>query len=89
MFIKWMIKKELFCDFKYEENFKFNPKNLLINLLKTLKNSPFKQSQISSLQISRISLLEVFITMFLDEFDSIYKKGLIKSYVSIEENRVF
>ena len=89
MFIKWMIKKELFCDFKYEENFKFNPKNLLINLLKTLKNSPFKQSQISSLQISIISLLEVFITMFLDEFDSIYKKGLIKSYVSIEENRVF
>lgn len=84
-----MIKKELFCDFKYEENFKFNPKNLLINLLKTLKNSPFKQSQISSLQISIISLLEVFITMFLDEFDSIYKKGLIKSYVSIEENRVF
>lgn len=89
MFIKWMIKKELFCDFKYEENFKFNPKNLLINLLKTLKNFPLKQSQISSLQISRISLLEVFITMFLDEFDSIYKKGLIKSYVSIEENRVF
>lgn len=26
----------------YEKDFKFNPKNLLINMLKTLKNSPFK-----------------------------------------------
>ncbi|HDZ5155853.1 TPA: restriction endonuclease [Campylobacter jejuni] len=73
----------------YEENFKFDPKNLLINLLKTLKNSPFKKSQISSLQISKMPLLEIFITMFLDEFDSVYKKGLMRSYVSCEENRAF
>ncbi|ECZ3099790.1 hypothetical protein F7N85_09460, partial [Campylobacter jejuni] len=26
----------------YEQDFKFNPKNLLINMLKTLKNFPFK-----------------------------------------------
>ncbi|WP_232817655.1 McrC family protein [Helicobacter burdigaliensis] len=82
-------KKELFCDFKYEENFKFNPKTLLINLLKTLKNSPFKQSQISSLKLSKMPLFEVFIAMFLDEFFSVYKKGLKKDYVSIEENRKF
>ncbi len=67
----------------------FNPKNLLINMLKTLKNSPFKKSQISSLQIAKMPLLEVFITMFLDEFDSVYKKGLMRSYVSSEENRTF
>lgn len=73
----------------YGEDFKFNPKNLLINMLKTLKNSPFKKSQISSLQSSKIPLLEVFITMFLDEFDSVYKKGLMRSYVNSEENRAF
>ncbi|EAK0847138.1 McrC family protein [Campylobacter lari] len=67
----------------------FNPKNLLINMLKTLKNSPFKKSQISSLQIAKMPLFEVFITMFLDEFDSVYKKGLMRSYVSSEENRTF
>ncbi|WP_144689265.1 McrC family protein [Campylobacter jejuni] len=73
----------------YEKDFKFNPKNLLINMLKTLKNSPFKKSQISSLQISKMPLFEVFITMFLDEFNSVYKKGLMRSYLSCEENRAF
>ncbi|EAL2832590.1 restriction endonuclease [Campylobacter coli] len=73
----------------YEKDFKFNPKNLLINMLKTLKNSPFKKSQISSLQISKMPLLEVFIAMFLDELDEVYKKGLKKDYISIEENRNF
>ncbi|PZT48377.1 restriction endonuclease [Helicobacter valdiviensis] len=82
-------KKELFYDFKYEENFKFNPKNLLINMLKTLKDSPFKKSQISSLQISKMPLFEVFIVMFLDEFDSVYSKGLKRDYINIEENRTF
>ncbi|EAH8848481.1 restriction endonuclease [Campylobacter lari] len=67
----------------------FNPKNLLINMLTTLKNFPFKKSQISSLQIAKMPLFEVFIAMFLDEFDSVYKKGLMRSYVSIEENRTF
>lgn len=71
------------------EDLNFDPKNLLINMLKTLRNSPFKKSQISSLQISKIPLFEVFITMFLNEFDSVYKKGLMRSYVNIEENRAF
>ncbi|EAL4712084.1 restriction endonuclease, partial [Campylobacter lari] len=71
------------------ENFNFNPKNLLINMLKTLKNSPFKNSNISSLQVSNMSLFEIFITMFLDEFDKVYKKGLLRSYVNCEENRAF
>lgn len=73
----------------YGEDFAFNPKTLLINMLKTLKNFPFKKSQISSLQSSKIPLFEVFITMFLDEFDSVYKKGLMRSYLSCEENRAF
>ncbi|HEF2888084.1 McrC family protein [Campylobacter jejuni] len=73
----------------YGEDFAFNPKTLLINMLKTLKNSPFKKSQISSLQISKMPLLEVFIAMFLDELDGVYKKGLKKDYINIEENRNF
>ncbi|EAH7837686.1 restriction endonuclease [Campylobacter lari] len=76
---KWYSLKEI----------NFNPKTLLINMLKTLKNSPFKNSNISSLQVSKMPLFEAFITMFLDEFDSVYKKGLMRSYVSSEENRAF
>ncbi|MBF7069029.1 McrC family protein [Campylobacter volucris] len=67
----------------------FDPKILLINMLKTLKNSPFKKSQISSLQISKMPLFEIFIKMFLDEFDSVITKGLKRDYVSVEENRAF
>ncbi|AJC90131.1 McrBC 5-methylcytosine restriction system, component McrC [Campylobacter subantarcticus] len=73
----------------YKKDCEINPSILLINMLKTLKNSPFKKSQISSLQIAKMPLFEVFITMFLDEFDSVYKKGLMRSYVSSEENRTF
>ncbi|ELQ2719426.1 restriction endonuclease [Campylobacter lari] len=76
---KWYSLKEI----------NFNPKTLLINMLKTLKNSPFKNSNISSLQVSKMPLFEAFITMFLDEFDSVYKKGLMRSYVSSEEDRAF
>ncbi|EAK1650734.1 restriction endonuclease [Campylobacter jejuni] len=72
-----------------EKDFNFNPKKLLINMLKTLKNSPFKNSNISSLQVSKMPLFEIFITMFLDEFDKVYKKGLLRSYVNCEENRAF
>lgn len=68
----------------YKKDCEINPSILLINMLKTLKNSPFKKSQISSLQIAKMPLFEVFITMFLDEFDSVYKKGLMRSYVSRE-----
>ncbi|EOW2705309.1 McrC family protein [Campylobacter jejuni] len=73
----------------YGEKFKFNPKNLLINMLKTLKNSPFKTSQISSLQVSKMPLFEIFITMFLNEFDRVFQKGLKRDYVNIKENRNF
>lgn len=85
------IKAKDFKNIKIKKwrSFAFNPKTLLINMLKTLKNSPFKKSQISSLQISKMPLLEIFIAMFLDELDEIYKKGLKKDYISIEENRNF
>ncbi|HEC1792681.1 TPA: restriction endonuclease [Campylobacter lari] len=73
----------------YKKDCEINPSILLINMLKTLKNSPFKKSQISSLQIAKMPLFEAFITMFLDEFDSVHKKGLMRSYVSSEENRAF
>lgn len=87
---KWYDLSEGFKDNEiYANDFKFNPKILLINLLKTLKNSPFKKSQISSLQSSKMPLFEIFITMFLDEFDSVYKKGLMRSYVDCEDNRAF
>ena len=66
-----------------------NPKLLLIELLRTLKNSPFKESRLSSLKSEKMPLFDIFISMFLQELEMIFKKGFKRDYVSIEENRTF
>lgn len=66
-----------------------NPKLLLIELLRTLKNSPFKESKLSSLKSEKMPLFDIFISMFLQELEMIFKKGFKRNYVSIEENRTF
>ncbi|TQR60917.1 McrC family protein [Campylobacter troglodytis] len=64
-------------------------KNILLNMLKTLKNSPFKQSHISNLKTQHLPLLEIFALMFLNELERLIKKGLKSDYVEREENRRF
>ncbi|PAF46473.1 hypothetical protein BKH41_09180 [Helicobacter sp. 12S02232-10] len=69
-----------------QEN-KEKSKELLLQMLKTLKNSPFKTTRISSLKTTQSSLLEIFVQMFLDELMRLIKKGLKSSYECVEENR--
>ncbi len=64
-------------------------KNILLNMLKTLKNSPFKQSHISSLKTRHLPLLEIFALMFLNELERLIKRGIKSDYVSLEQNRRF
>ena len=64
-------------------------KQILLNMLRTLRDSPFKQSHISSLKIHRFPLLEVFAIMFLDEVERLIKRGIKSDYVVREENRTF
>lgn len=64
-------------------------KNLLIKMLKTLKNFPTKASNISNLNTSKTPLLEIFIQMFLNELISLIKKGIKRDYHSIEQNRFY
>ncbi len=64
-------------------------KQILLDMLKTLKNSPFKQSHISTLKTQHFPLLEVFAIMFLDELERLIKKGIKSDYVVREENRYF
>lgn len=65
-------------------------KDLLIKMLKTLKNSPFKHTQMANLQVKKnFPLLEIFANMFLDELDIIIKSGIKNNYVAISENRYF
>lgn len=64
-------------------------KDILLNMLQTLKNSPFKQSHISNLKTQNAHLLEVFVIMFLNELETLIKKGLKSDYIECEQNRKF
>ena len=64
-------------------------KRLLVEMLKTLRDSPYKSLQTSSVNIEKMNIFEVFIRMFVDEVFFIVKRGLKYSYETIEENTTF
>lgn len=64
-------------------------KNILINMLKTLRNSPFKNYNTANLKSSNLPLLEIFITMFLVELEKLIQKGIKSDYIDREENLGF
>jgi len=64
-------------------------KKILIKMLKTLKKSPFKNFNMAHLKSANMPLLEIFITMFLDELSMLIKKGIKSDYVTKEENLAY
>lgn len=64
-------------------------KRLLIDMLKTLRDSPYKNLQTTSVNIEKMNIFEIFIRMFIDEVFFIVKRGLKCSYETIEENASF
>lgn len=64
-------------------------KEILISMLKILKNSPFKNSSVANLKSSKIPLFEIFISMFLEELTVLVRNGIKSDYISKEENLKF
>ena len=64
-------------------------KKLLIDMLKTLRDSPYKALQTTNVNIEKMNVFEIFIRMFVDEVFYIVKRGLKCSYETIEENATF
>lgn len=64
-------------------------KDILIKMLKTLKDSPFKHFNMAHLKSSKMPLLEIFITMFLEELANLVRKGIKSDYITKEENLKF
>jgi len=64
-------------------------KRIFLEMLKTLKDVSFKEFNISHLHLDRMSILEVFIKMFLDEVTRLTKQGLKSAYTTIEANEPF
>jgi 5-methylcytosine-specific restriction enzyme subunit McrC len=68
----------------YEES-----KIILIEMIKTLKNHPFKKLSTANLKTEKMPLLEIFISFFLSELDVLVKKGIKRDYISIQDNQKF
>ena len=64
-------------------------KKLLIDMLKTLRDTPYKALQNTNVNIEKMNIFEIFIRMFVDEVFYIVKRGLKCSYETIEENATF
>ncbi|NPA87383.1 MAG: McrC family protein [Epsilonproteobacteria bacterium] len=64
-------------------------KIILIEMIKTLKNHPFKKLSTANLKTEKMSLLEIFVSFFLNELDKLVKKGIKRDYISIQENQKF
>lgn len=65
--------------FSREETTQGKVKKLLVDMLKTLRNTPFKSLQSTNVNIDKLSIFEIFIRMFVDEVFRIVKRGLIES----------
>ena len=72
-----------------EKNNTERSKAVLIKMLKTLKNFPFKSSNLASLKTQNLPLLEIFISMFLCELETLVKKGVKSDYITLEDNLKF
>lgn len=66
-----------------------NSKKILLTMLKTLKSHPFKNINIANLKSLKLPLLEIFISMFLDEVSKLIKIGIKSDYVELEDNLKF
>lgn len=64
-------------------------RRVLIDMLKTLRETPYKSLQTSHVSIEKMNIFEVFIRMFVDEVFFIVKRGLKCSYEAVEENTTF
>ena len=61
-------------------------KKLLVDMLKSLRNSPYKSLQTSQVDIEKMDIFEIFIRMFIDEILLIVKRGLKSSYETVSKN---
>lgn len=62
---------------------------IFLRMLKTLKQSPFKQFNIGSLNTAKIHIFEIFITYFCDELSKLIKKGIKSEYITKTDNSNF
>ena len=63
-------------------------RNILLRMLRCLKDSPFIRINQASLRTAKLPILEIFTSLFLDEFELILQRGIKQHYVTKRENEV-
>lgn len=72
--------------YSHEQSTESKMKKLLVDMLKTLRNSPYKSLQTTNVNIEKMSIFEVFVRMFVDEVFFIVKRGLKSGYETVQSN---
>lgn len=60
---------------------------VFLGMLSCLKDTPFIEGGTARLLTEQMNILEIFISMFLQELERLVQKGILREYVNVEENR--
>lgn len=84
------ILPKIYTENNQDENTKIREaRSVLLTMLCTLKNSPFKTIDKAHLNATRIPILEIFISIFINELEILIKRGIKHFYRQNEENQTF
>lgn len=72
-----------------DENQQERARALLLDMLRTLRLPPYKSLHAAHLDAEKMTLFEIFISMFVKEVFRIVKQGLGHTYEAVEENLRF
>ncbi len=68
---------------------KDHSRGLLLNMLRTLRDSPYKQAGRADIRDTKMPLLEVYISQFLELVNDLVKRGVRSDYVQVQKNSKF
>lgn len=74
---------------KVSQSDDFDAKKLLIDMLRTVRDLPFKAFNATKLDYSQVPLIEIFITMFINEVKLLLQQGLKSDYLLRQDNEKF
>ena len=64
-------------------------KQLMIDMLRTLRTAPYKNLQTASVNVAKLDVFDIFIRMFINEVFWIVKRGLKNDYQTVQQNENF
>lgn len=74
---------------KDKESSEVETKRVFLDMLKFLKEIPYKAFKMSNLHIEKNNIFEIFIRMFIEEVYVLVKRGLESAYIEHKDNERF